>query len=167
MRINVEKWIVHDKKNKAYDIVSYKVLNKQFCCEEIKKLPIDLHYTIPEYDIDSFCNGDDESGLVFGVMLEELYTWYDGEDNQEDTKCHLIHYCPKCGEKIEINVIREVDKTEEYNNLKSQYNDLHNKWRKCDSKKKSAELEKQWRELNNQINSYYVTDSIKKNEENF
>lgn len=161
MRINVEKWIVHDKKNKAYDIVSYKVLNKQFCCEGIKNLPIDLHYTIPEYDIYSFCNGDDESGLVVGVMLEELYTWYDGEDNQEDTKCHLIYYCPICGEKIEINVIREVDKTEEYNNLKLLYNEIRDEWRKCDSKKKPAELEKQRRELNNQINSYYVTDSIK------
>lgn len=165
MKIDVEKWIVHDKKNKAYDIISYKVLSKQFCCEGIKKLPIDLHYTIPEYDIDSFCNGDDESGLVVGVMLEELYTWYDGEDNQEDTKCHLIYYCPICGEKIEINIIRKVDKTEEYNNLKSQYDETHTKWRKCDSKKKSDELEKQWRKLNNRINGFHETDSIKGRED--
>ena len=165
MKINVEKWIVHDKKNKAYDIISYKLLSKQFCCEVIKKLPIDLHYTIPKYDIDSFCNGDDESGLVVGVMLEELYTWYDGEDNQEDIKCHLIYYCPLCGEKIEINVVREVDKTEEYNDIKSKYNEIHDKWIKCDSKNKSAELEKQWRELSNKINNYHVTDSIKESEE--
>lgn len=161
MQIDVEKWIVKDKKNKNYDIVSYKILNKEFCCEGIKKLPIDLHYTVPEYDVDSFCNGDDDSGLVLGLMLEELYTWYDGEDTQEDTRYHVIGYCPICGEKIEINVVREVDKTDEYNSLKIQHEEVLKKWHKCDSKKESAELEKQKRELSNLINNYYETDSIK------
>ena len=161
MKIDVEKWIIHDKKNKAYDIISYRILNKQICCEGIKKLPINTHYTIPEYDADSSCNVEDESGLIFGAMLDELYTWYDGEDTQEDHRHHIINYCPVCGERIEINVIREIDKTEEYNNVKSQYDKIHAEWRECDSKKKSDELEKQWRELNNKINNYYVTDSVK------
>ena len=100
MEIDVEKWIAKDKKNKNYDIVSYKVLNKEFCCDGIKKLPIDLHYTVPEYDVSSFCIGDDDSGTVLGLMLEELYTWYDGEDTQEDTRYHLINYCPMCGRKL-------------------------------------------------------------------
>ena len=163
MKINVEKRIVHDKKNKEYDIVSYRILNKQICCEGIEKLPFDLHYTVPEYDVDSFCNGDDDSGLVLGLMLEELYTWYDGEDTQEDMKYYTVSYCPICGEKIEINVIREIDKTEEYYNLKNQYDDLHKKWIKCDSKKRGAELERQWRQINNKLNDYHKTDTLKIN----
>lgn len=168
MKIDVEKWIVHDKKNKAYDIISYRILNKQICCEGIKHLPIDLHYTIPEYDIDSFCNSDinDDSEYMLGVMLEELYTWYDGEDTQEDTRYYLLSYCPICGEKIEINVIREINKTEEYYNLKAQYEDLHKKWTKCDSKKHGAELEIQWREINNKLNDYHKTDILEINNKN-
>lgn len=161
MKIDVEKWFVKDKKNKTYDIVSYKVLNKEFCCEGIKRLPVDLHYTVPEYDVDNFCNRYDDSGLVLGLMFEELYTWYDGEDTQEDIRYHVIGYCSMCGEKIEIDIVREVDKTEEYNTLKSKHDEILKKWHKCDSKKESAELEKQKRELSNSINSYYETDSIK------
>jgi hypothetical protein len=166
MEVDVEKWIVKDKKNKAYDIVSYKVLNKEFCCEGIKKLPIDLHYTVPMYDVDSFYNGEDDSGIALGLMLEELYTWFDGEDTQEDTRYHLINYCPLCGGRISINIVREIDKTEEYYNLKAQYDNVHKQWMKCDSKKESAELEKQWRNLSNVINGFYETDSIKESEDN-
>jgi len=165
MKIDVEKWIIHDKKNKAYDIISYRILNKQFCCEGIKKLPIDIKYTVPQYD-ESFDECDeDDCGVTFGVMLLELYSWYDGEDTQEDERHYIISYCPLCGEKIEINIIKEVDKTEEYNDIKSKYDEIHEKWRKCDSKKKSAGLENKWRELSNQINNYHVTDSIKERED--
>lgn len=163
MKIDVEKWIVKDKKNSDY-IISYKIVNKEFCCEGIKCLPIDLHNTIPEYSVDDLCNESDDidnDDYILGIMLEELYTWYDGEDIQEDTKYHMISYCPKCGKKIEVNVIREIDKTEEYNNLKKQYDLIHKQWMKCDSKKRSEELEKQWREINNVINGFYETNSIK------
>ena len=162
MKINVEKWIVHDKENKAYDIISYKILNKQICCEVIDNLPFDLHYTIPE-NIDYYELDEDDNSMRLGVMLEELYTWYDGEDTQEDIQYYIVAYCPVCGEKIEVNVIREIDKTEEYYNLKNQYEDLHKKWMKCDSKKRGAELERQWREINNKLNNYHKTDTLKIN----
>lgn len=159
MKIDVEKWMVRSKKTQLMNIVSYKVLNKEFCCDGIKCLPVDLHYTCPE-NIDLYELNEDDNGLRFGLMLDELYTWYDGDDTQEDIRYYLIDYCPMCGEKIEIDIIREIDKTDEHSNLKSQYEEMHNKWIKCDSKKKSRELERQWREIDKVINEFYKTDSI-------
>ena len=157
MKINLEKWIVKDDN---HNIVSYKIISAEECCSGIGQLPIGLHCCSPE-NVDYYNLDEDEDGTRIGFMFEELYTWYDEADIQEDTRYHMITYCPCCGEKIEVNIIREVDKTEEYNNLRSQYDEIHKKWEKCDSKKKSSELETEWREINKVINGFYVTGSVK------
>jgi hypothetical protein len=117
MIIKVEKWIIHDKKNKAYDIVSYRIIDIKYCCEKIKTFPmLDLYYKYCEDCEDmELLSGEDNS--VLGMMLQEEYSWYDDEDTYIDQRYHLITHCPRCGEKIEINIVREVDKTEEYNEL--------------------------------------------------
>lgn len=164
MRIDVEKWIIHDKNNSIYDMISYKVLNTQYCCDKIKMFPmLDLYYEYCQ-DSDDMEKLSDEYDRILGVMLQENFLWYDGDDYQADERYHLITHCPRCGDKIEVNIVREVDKTEEYYGLKKQYDDLHNKWRKCDSKKQSAALEQQWREVDKKINNCYITDTIRSDE---
>jgi len=163
MKINVEKWIVHDKKDKVYDIISYKLVDITYCCEKIKTFPLlDLHYEWRQ-NFDDMELLSDEFDQVLGVMLEESYTEYDGEDMQTDQRYHLITHCPRCGEVIEINVVKEVDKTDEYYKLKEEYIKVHGEWRDCDSIKLKSELDRQWRSIDCKMNSYYKTDGFKEN----
>jgi hypothetical protein len=157
MKINVEKWIVRDKKSPVYDIISYRLISFEPCCRSTKKIPL---LNIGYEAVENSDGLEDESGRVFGLLLKESYSWYDGEDTNEDFRFYLIKNCPCCGEKVEVNIVREVDKTDEYNQIKDEYEAIHSKWMKCDSKSKSAEYEKQWRVLNNKINSYYQTDGL-------
>lgn len=157
MKINVEKWIVRDKRSPGYDIISYRLVSFEPCCGDIKEIPLlNIGYEI----VENSKGLEDEFGKVFGLLLKESYSWYNGEDTDEDFRFYLINNCPCCGDKVEVNIVKEIDKTEEYNRIEDECKVMHEKWIKCDSKSKSTECGKQWRVLNDKINSYYQTDGL-------
>lgn len=73
----------------------------------------------------------------------------------EKTDNYPIHFCPHCGEKIEISVVEEIDVSDEYNGLTKKRKELWEKCQRIDSKKKESELREQVSDLDNQINDFY------------
>lgn len=65
------------------------------------------------------------------------------------------------GEKIEIEVVDEIDASEKYNELSKQRDELWEKCQRTDSKKKESELREQVGKLDRQIDSFYWLDEWK------
>lgn len=152
MNIKVEKWIIDDS-------VSYKILDIEKCCNEIinsKNISINT-----EYDENETYVGDNPEYSVKIVRAEERW---DGEDGYSyfDNYYETIKFCPFCGQEIFIEVVNEVDKTEEYKPLREERDVLWKKCWKTDSKKKESELRKQVNELDNRINSMLASDNFER-----
>lgn len=80
-----------------------------------------------------------------------------------DTYYIPLDYCPFCGEKIEVEVIKREDITEKYLEAKKNYEEIHRKWMRCDSIKKRDVLEKEWRKWINEMD-YMIKFGEYKNE---
>lgn len=153
MKIKVEKWII-DKDNN----VSFKIKSIEKCCDKItqsQNISINNEY----------CEGDvyldDNTYAVKLVRAEENCDPYD-DYHDMNYYYEKIHYCPFCGESIEIEIVNTVDKTEEYKQLQADRDLLWDKCRKTDSKKKEDELRNQIRELDDKISCIYMSDDFGK-----
>lgn len=147
---------------------SYKICECKYCCEGIKKLPnIDFNYTYAENTNNPIVNDYGEREDL-GVMLRHNVTVPDPWDNCDYTEefFYKLNYCPICGEKIEVEIVDNVDITEEYERLSKERDEIHKKWIKTDSKKKERELSDKRQKLDQKINSLYWTDSLPEREEN-
>ena len=163
MKIKVVKQIRNF--NDGYDdvqSVSYKTLSFDYCCSELKNHKhIDLlHEEIdkcrncyPGPDGCNECSYEYESGKVLGMMFiyDDTYPepWEDYYTT--DTDYTILSYCPFCGEKIEVEVVKEINITDEYNNLEEKSEAAYKKWIKCNSVKRRATLENEYRELSNKL----------------
>lgn len=132
---------------------SYKIINIESCCDEIRNNPLIDFYAV------GFENSDDE----YGVALCEIDTYpvpYE-DDYLTDYRYYKINRCPFCGEFISIEVVRELDKTCEYKQLKSEVHNLLKTINKCDSKKREREIKTEYREKNELLNDFYHNGTIK------
>lgn len=139
-------------KLKFNDTCSYKYKPFVHCCDEIQN---DKTIVFTGEDL---VHGndywDDERYIPqFCTSHTEVITSY--EDEWEQTDNYPIQFCPHCGEKIEIEVVHEIDVSDKYNALTKQREDLWKKCQRTDSKKKEYELREQVRKLDNQINDLY------------
>ena len=154
MKIKVIKQIVKDKDGSEYDIISYKIKSIEKCCNSIVNNPtIELSSQPFDYNKE-----------IYGVFLVH---GYDNSDPYEDYHSmdydyYKIDFCPFCGEKIEIEIIEEIDVSEEYYNLKSERDEIHKKWTNCDSIKRKDELENTRRKLDKKINEFYLNEGFEK-----
>ncbi|MDF2503869.1 hypothetical protein [Clostridium sp.] len=150
MKIIVEKWFVKDNHNKELDSISYKIMNIAKCCDKIinsKNISINTEYDEHEiYDIQEYV-----VKLVRDEQDCEGYT---------DTYYEKINYCPFCGSKITIEIVNEVDKTDEYKDLEKERKELWQKLCKTDSKKKEYVLQQQVTELDKKINDILSSDDF-------
>ena len=145
-------------KLKFNDTHSYKYKTFTHCCNEIQndKAVIFTGENITgEYDDDGiyipqFCTSYTETFTSWG-------------DEFENTDNYPIQFCPHCGEKIEIEVVDEIDISGKYNELTKQRDELWNKCHRTDSKKKEYELIEQVRKLDDQINDFYELGEWKEN----
>ena len=135
--------------------VSYKYKPFKYCCEAITKNRT-IEFTEESSTYDFYDTYDDDNITLphFASWLSE--TVKDWEDEWENEYYYPIKFCPHCGEPIEIVVIGEEDRTEEYLELKKQRDDLWKKCRRTDSKKKENELRKQVQELDGKIEWFYA-----------
>lgn len=135
--------------------VSYKYKPFKYCCEAITKNRT-IEFTEESSTYDFYDTYDDDNITLphFASWLSE--TVKDWEDEWENEYYYPIKFCPHCGEPIEIVVISEEDRTEEYLELKKQRDDLWKKCRRTDSKKKENELRKQVQELDGKIEWFYA-----------
>ncbi len=146
MKISVEKWTIDEN-------VFYKTLKIEKCCDRvITSENITLNNEYCENDTYS----DDNEYAVKLVRNEHEYDGYD------ETYYEKIDYCPFCGEKIEIDIVNTVDKTEEYKTLREERDLLWKKCCKTDSKKTEYKLRNQVRDLDLKINKMLQSDDFVK-----
>lgn len=137
-------------KLKFNDTHSYKYKTFTHCCNEIQNDKAVIFIgedIIGEYDDDGiyipqFCTSYTETFTSWG-------------DEFENTDNYPIQFCPHCGEKIEIEVVDEINVSEKYNELTKLREELWKKCQRTDSKKKEHELRKQVIKLDDQINGFY------------
>ncbi|EHG33240.1 hypothetical protein HMPREF9467_00851 [ [[Clostridium] clostridioforme 2_1_49FAA] len=135
------------------DSVLYKYKPFKYCCETITKnetIEFTTESSTGDYDV---CDDDNFTLPHFSSWFVE--TEKDGEDEWENDYYYPIEFCPHCGEKIEIVVVGEEDRTEEYLELKKQRDDLWKKCQRTDSKKKENELRRRVKELDSKIDWFY------------
>lgn len=145
MEIKIEKWITEDGN-------SYKILKIEKCCDKIlKSSNITLNSEFSEDD-----TYEDEKG--YSVKLIRKETDYEG---YTDYFYETIRFCPFCGKSIGIQIVNEVDKTDEYKTLTNEREILWKKCCKTDSRKKEQELREKVRELDNKINKILEDDDLK------
>lgn len=104
---------------------------------------------------------DLESG-DFGLCIEEYTHTVCYEDECDDYEYYPINYCPMCGKKIEIIVDSQVDKREYLKETKIKLNTLRKRIRETDSKSEERKLNLEYRELDDELNRWYYSDSIRK-----
>lgn len=133
-------------KLKFNDTCSYKYKYKPFkyCCETIQdnKNIVFTDEDLVWDEIPRFCTS----------YTEIINSW---GDEFENTCNYPIQFCPHCGEKIEIEVVDEIDVSEKYKELSKQRDELWKKCQKTDSKKETSKLSKQVSDLDVKINEFF------------
>lgn len=156
MNIDVVK--IRFKNEYGDNEVSYKYLPFECCCEKLKNFEhIDFS---DEYDCLNPNDYDDEDGATipgFSICVEEPVAWED----MGELCYYRIGYCPFCGEKININVVREEDKSEKYLDLIALRKQKEELRRKTDSKKEYDELSESVRKINESINEMWGFNEYK------
>lgn len=146
-------------KLKFNDTHSYKYKPFTYCCNKIQN---DKAIVFTDEDINDIGGEYKDEGISiphFCTSHTEVITSY--EDEWEQTDNYPIRFCPHCGEKIGISVVKEIDVSDKYKELTKQRDEL---WKKCqstDSKKEDYELRKQVRKLDDQIDDFYELDEWK------
>lgn len=84
----------------------------------------------------------DEYGKKLAMMIQEkdLRSEQWERDYTTEYRYYPIEYCPHCGERIVIEIVKEEDVTEQYKKLVDQRYMIHKKIQSTDSKKKEKEL---------------------------
>mgnify|MGYP004462734925 FL=1 len=131
---------------------SYKYKPFKYCCDDIQN---NEGIIFTNEDIASWKYKDEENNFIpqFCVSVSEVIGSLDDEFERTDN--YPIQFCPHCGEKIEINVVNEVDVSEKFKKLSTQCDELQKKYNKTNSNKKEIELLNQFFKLNKQVNEYY------------
>ena len=142
---------------------SYKICDCKYCCEGIKHLPnVDFYFEATE-NTDNPIEDEHEEERDLGVMLHKCVTyhdtWYDDYGCDKDYY-YKLEYCPICGEKIEVEIVDNVDVTNEYKTLQKERDEVHKKCTKTDSIKKQKEYQRIRQELDAKINALYYTDCL-------
>ena len=145
------------------DSVSYKYKSFKYCCDAITKNKT-MIFTDESSDSDFYdvCDNDNIVIPHFASWFSETVTSW--EDEWENDYYYPIKFCPHCGEPIEIVVVGEENRTEEYLELKKQRDELWEKCQRTDSKKKEKELRLQVRELDSKIDWFYALCEHEKRE---
>ena len=141
MKVEIIKQILGEE-------TSYKYKPMSFCCEKLKRNPV-IGLVANEYDV----NENYISKPQF--CIEDYDTWTEwGEDFEQDNY-YPIKFCPFCGEKIETEIIKEEDITDEYNRLERERNVLLKGALVTDSKSKETDLRKKVQNLDGKLDYYY------------
>lgn len=144
MKINVEK-LITDKENNEY---SYHIIELEKCCDKLINSP---NITITtDYD---------ESYSV--KLIQNEHDW-DEDGHWDNTYYEEIQYCPFCGEKTEIEIVKEVNMEDKYNELSKIQSNLIYKRNHTDSKKKEHELQNKINLINRDLNEMLRSDDFSK-----
>lgn len=153
----------------------HKYLPLEYCCERLKHTKyIELTDELMSYC--SICDVEDRLGCEIDCDLYKdgkrinLAFCYDDTHPEPwedyyttDTYYIPLDYCPFCGEKIEVEIVKREDITEKYLNVEKEYKKVHDKWTKCDSIKKRNALEEEWRQWSDKMDEMLTFTEYKEN----
>lgn len=139
---------------------SYKICDCKYCCDGIKKLPCIDFYFENTRNSDNLIEDNYGYGKSLGVMLKNEVEYSDWGDSFIEEYFYKLNYCPICGEKIEVDIVDNIDVTSEYERLSKERDEVHKKWTKTDSIKKKSELQSKRQRLDQEIEEFYWTDSL-------
>ena len=150
MKIDLVK--IHFKDKNFGEISTYKYLPFEYCCEKLKN----FEHVVFDDEIDSINpnDGEDENGDViprFFFYCEEPQPW------EEDTwpTYYKIDYCPFCGEKINVNVVNNIDKSELCTKLQNYFDALKDAAEETDSVKTKKRIEEEMVDIRRKINNMW------------
>ena len=131
--MNIDVIRIHYQDNYGDDNYSYKYIPFEYCCDKLKdseyiKFNDEYNYNDPNEYLD-------KEGNVVPVY-------------------HRINYCPFCGQKININVVREEDRTGQYAVMKYLREVKNELSLKTDSKSEYDKLFSEMREIDQEINEF-------------
>ena len=180
MKVELIKYIIGDK-------TTYKYRQFHYCCQKLERNPM-IRLTNSIETPELFCSGcdnrdtypDDEckkckcldkidysnSFPNFKLCKQELLQNWDSL--QKVNYNSTIHYCPYCGEKIEVEVVKEVDITFKYERLLDKLRKLeHQKQNTWKNKKTNREYtNSQIKRLRDILNGYnYISCELRDLEE--
>lgn len=144
--MNIDVIRIHFK-DEGRDEYSYKYLPFEYCCDKLKNFNyIEFNAEYDRNDPNAYCDEYDNIIPGFSITFEEPVAWED----YTDTVYYRINCCPFCGQKININIVREEDKSYQYavmsalrdskkelsvkTDSKSEYDKLRNEVRDIDAK---------------------------------
>lgn len=138
------------------DECSYKYKPMSFCCEKLARNPV-IELVADRYDVTENYISEPQ----FCIANYEEWTEWEEEFHRDDY--YPIKFCPFCGEKIETEIIREEDVSDEYARLERERDILCKCACVTDSKSKEENLRRKVRELENKLD--YYNELRKYNEE--
>lgn len=148
--MNIDVVRIHFK-DKGCDEYSYKYLPFEYCCDRLKNFDyIEFNAEYDRSDPNAYC---DENGNIipgFSITFEEPVAWED----YNDTVYYRIDYCPFCGQKININIVREEDRAGQYAVMKYLREVKNELSLKTDSKSEYYKLFSEIREIDQEINEF-------------
>lgn len=130
----------------------YKYKPIKWCCDEIKNNPMTL---FTKDDLVRIEGWDYQKHPQMCLNFDYVV---DYEDNYEITKNYPIKYCPWCGEKIDINVVDELDMISRERKIFNELEKLHEKRNKSDSISERTRLSKKEELLRDEIDKMYELD---------
>lgn len=148
MKIELIKMKVED------EYFSYKYKPLQYCCDELKNNR-GIIFTDEDF-VDNKEEYRDEDGNIIPqlcVTVSEVIGSYD--NGWEEIYSYPIRFCPHCGEKINIEVVEQIDVIEKVKNLNKTIKELQDIRRKTDSKKEELLATDEIYKLNDKIDYFY------------
>lgn len=148
--MNIDVVRIHFK-DEGCDEYAYKYLPFEYCCDRLKNFEhIKFNDEYDYSDPNVYC--DDSGNIIpgFSFCVEEPVAW----ENYTDTAYHRINYCPFCGQKININVVREEDRTGQYAVMKYLREVKNELSLKTDSKSEYYKLLSEMREIDQETNEF-------------
>ena len=152
MKIKVVEQII---RKDGYEDVIHKYLPFEYCCEKLKHTKyIELTDELisycsickeeDRYDCENNCDLiEDERRVSMSFYYDDTYPepWEDYYNT--DTYFIPLDYCPFCGDKIEVEIVKRENITDKYLELDREYEEIHKKWMKCDSIKRRTALDEE------------------------
>ena len=132
---------------------SYRDTNIATCCGRMEKSPC----IILNNSYDAMAK---QSSYSVKLIETESHSDYEGGfDTDEDY--YKIDYCPFCGSRIIVEIVKQEDKTALYVELKNKRDEM---WKECqmtDSKSKAEDLRQDVRRLDKEIEDFYMSEGFK------
>ena len=149
--MNIDVVRVHFK-DKGCDEYSYKYLPFEYCCDRLKNFDyIEFNAEYDRSGPNAYCDENDNIIPGFSITFDEPVAWED----YNDTVYYRIDYCPFCGQKININIVREEDKSYQYAVMSALRDSKKELSLKTDSKSEYDRLRNEVRDIDAKLDEFW------------